>query len=306
MFKPLEKDVCILAGPSSYDLAIKIAKALESIADLVPVDVHIFSDGETKIKITKDIRKKYCVIVQSTYPPTDRHLLQMLMMIKKCNDDNASGICSVIPYMAYARQDKAFLEGEVVSIGVVAKLLEAVGTQQLITVDLHSIQALSYLAIDVQNVSSIPPLASYAINNMKLRRPIIVSPDRGGAKRAEELAKILRTDMIALKKFRDRSTGEVTVDKKLDSNISGRDVILIDDIISSGGSIVKACKVLKENGCLEIYAMCAHALLIGDALQRIEAAGVVELIATNSIPGQCAKVDLSPTLSNAIDGLIDV
>ena len=101
-------------------------------------------------------------------------------------------------------------------------------------------------------------------------------------------------------------TGEVTVDKKLDSNISGRDVILIDDIISSGGSIVKACKVLKENGCLEIYAMCAHALLIGDALQRIEAAGVGELIATNSIPGQCAKVDLSPTLSNAIDGLIDV
>ena len=83
----------------------------------------------------------------------------MLMMIKKCNDDNALGICSVIPYMAYARQDKAFLEGEVVSIGVVAKLLEAVGTQQLITVDLHSIQALSYFTIDVQNVSSIPPLA---------------------------------------------------------------------------------------------------------------------------------------------------
>jgi ribose-phosphate pyrophosphokinase len=301
----LEKDVYVLAGTPSSDLAIKIAKALEDIADLVPVDVHIFSDGESKIKINKDIRKKYCIIVRSTYPPTDRHLLQMLMMIKKCNDDNASGVCSVIPYMAYARQDKAFLEGEIVSIGVVAKLLEAVGTKQLITVDIHSMRALSYFTIDVENLSSVPLLANYAAKNMKLSMPIVISPDKGGSKRAEEFASILKTDMIALNKSRDKNTGVVTINEKLDFDVTDRDIILVDDMISSGGSIIKACEVLKGNKCGKIYAMCAHALLIGDALQRIKAVGIVEdIIATNSIPGECAKVDLSPLLSPAIRKII--
>ena len=298
----MEKDISILAGPSSSDLAIKIAKNLKDIADLVSVDLHVFSDGESKIKINKDTRKKHCVIVQSTYPPIDRHLIQTLMMIKKCTDDGALDICAIIPYLAYARQDKAFLEGEVVSIELVAKLLESTGTNQLITVDVHSMRALSYFTIDTQDISSVPLLAKYAANNMKLTRPIVVSPDKGGAKRAEEFAKVLKTDMIALNKFRDKNTGEVTIDEKLDySDVSNRDVIIIDDMISSGGSMVKACNVLKKNKCNKIYAMCAHALLIGDALQRIKAAGVVEgIIATNSIPNECTKVDLSPILSYAI------
>jgi ribose-phosphate pyrophosphokinase len=297
----LEKDISILAGPSSPDLAIKIAKNLEDIADLVPVDVDIFSDGESKIKINKDMRKKRCVIVQSTYPPTDRHLIQTLMMIKKCTDDGALDISAIIPYLAYARQDKAFLEGEIVSIELVAKLLEAVGTTRLVTVDIHSKRALSYFTIDIQNVSSVPLLANYAANNMKLTRPIVVSPDKGGAERAEEFARILKTDMIALNKFRDKNTGEVTTDEKLNFDISNRDIILVDDMISTGGSIIKVCEVLKKNRCSKIYAMCAHALLIGDALQKIKAAGVVEdIIATNSIPNECTKVDLSPILSYAI------
>jgi ribose-phosphate pyrophosphokinase len=302
----LEKDVYIIAGPSSCDLAIKTAKVLQDIADLVPVDFQIFSDGESRIKINRNTRKKYCIIIQSTYPPVDRHLLQMLMMIKKCNDENALGVCSVIPYMAYARQDKVFVEGEVVTIGVIAKLLEAVGTNSLITVDIHSMQALSYFTVDAQNISSVPLLANYAANNMKLSLPIVISPDKGGFKRAEEFARILKTDMIALNKYRNKNTGQVTIDEKLDSDITNRDVILVDDMISSGGSIIKACEVLKKNKCRKIYAMCAHALLVGDALQRIKDIGIVEdIIATNSIPGQCAKVDLSPILSHAIRKIID-
>jgi ribose-phosphate pyrophosphokinase len=297
----LEKDVSILAGPSSCDLARKIAKDLKDIAALVPVDVDIFSDGESKIKINNEsIRKKPCVVIQSTYPPTDRHLLQALMMIKKCADDNAVSICSVIPYMAYARQDKAFLEGEVVSIALVAKLLEDVSTNHMITVDIHSMKALSYFTIDVQNISSIPLLARYAINYLKLAKPIVTSPDKGGAKRAEEFAEILKTDVIVLNKYRDKSTGKVTISEKLDLDISDKEIILVDDMISSGDSIIKACEVLKKNKCSKIYAMCAHALLLGDSLQRIKAAGVEDIIATNSIPGQCAKIDLSPILSSAI------
>ena len=115
------------------------------------------------------------------------------------------------------------------------------------TVDIHSSLALSHFTIDVQNVSSIPLLANYAANNMKFSNPIVASPDVGGIKRAEQFAKILKLDAIALKKARDRSTGEVSIDEKLDSSIVGRDVILVDDMISSGDSVIKACRVLKEN-----------------------------------------------------------
>ena len=146
----------------------------------------------------------------------------------------------------YARQDRAFLEGEMASIALMAKLFETVRIRHIVTVDIHSKLAFSYFA-SIQNVSSIPFLADYA-QKMKLREPVAVSPDVGGVNRAKEFAKHLKIDMVALKKSRDRASGEVTVDDKLDIDISRRDVILIDDIISSGNSIIKAAEVLHKRG----------------------------------------------------------
>jgi ribose-phosphate pyrophosphokinase len=293
----LQKKLSVIAGPSSQNLAAKVAQDLR--AELIPVDVRIFADSESRIKMG-DVKKKNCVIVQSTYPPADRHLLQTLMMIKKCNDDLAADICTVIPYMAYARQDRVFQDGEVISIELIAKLLEAAGNKRLITIDIHSALALSYFRIDVQNISSIPLLANHAANNIKLNRTVVVSPDAGGIERAYEFAKILGSDIIALKKWRDRNSGEIFFDDKLECNIADRDVILVDDIISSGGSIVKACQVLKKNKADKIYAMCVHALLVEDAAEKIRAAGVQEIISTNSIPSHYAKVDISPIISASL------
>lgn len=287
-------DISVIAGPASTDLAEKIAKRLG--AQLVAAELRIFSDGESKIKMGRS--GKDCVIVQSTYPPTDTHLMQALMMARKCADDGARDICAVIPYLAYARQDRAFLDGEVVSIALVAKLLESAGARHVVTMDIHSQLAMSHFA-SIQNVSSIPLLADYAAK-MKLDRPVAVSPDAGGAGRAIEFAKRLKTDAVALKKSRDRTTGEVTVDEKLDIDVSGRDAILVDDMISSGGSIVKAAELLCKKGAGKVYAMCAHALLIGDAAQRIKAAGVHDIISTNSVPGEYARVDLSPAIAEAL------
>jgi ribose-phosphate pyrophosphokinase len=293
----LQKKLSVIAGPSSQNLAAKVAQDLR--AELIPVDVRIFADSESRIKMG-DVKKKNCVIVQSTYPPADRHLLQTLMMIKKCTDDLAADICTVIPYMAYARQDRVFQDGEVISIELIAKLLEAAGNKRLITIDIHSALALSYFRIDVQNISSIPLLANHAANNIKLNRTVVVSPDAGGIERAYEFAKILGSDIIALKKWRDRNSGEIFFDDKLECNIADRDVILVDDIISSGGSIVKACQVLKKNKAGKIYAMCVHALLVEDAAEKIRAAGVQEIISTNSIPSHYAKVDISPIISASL------
>ena len=297
------KDVSIIAGPSSLDLATAIAKHLD--AELVPVDLRIFPDGESKIKMRR-VDKDYCIVVQSTYPPTDRHLLQALMMIKRCSEDGAANVCAVMPYMAYSRQDRAFLDGEVVSMALVAKLIETVGTKRLITVDIHSPASLSYFTIDTQNISAVGLLADYAAVKIKPNAPIVVSPDMGGAKRAVKFARMLGTDMVALKKSRDKDTAEVIIEEKeLNSNVVGRDLILLDDMISTGESIVEACRFLRRYKPNKIYAICTHALLIGDATTRIKAAGVEEIISTNSVPGINAKVDLAPLITTKLKAIID-
>jgi ribose-phosphate pyrophosphokinase len=299
----LYKDVSIIAGPSSLDLATAIAKHLD--AELVPVDLRIFPDGESKIKMRR-VDKDYCIVVQSTYPPTDRHLLQALMMIKRCSEGGAANVCAVMPYMAYSRQDRAFLDGEVVSMALVAKLIETVGTKRLITVDIHSPASLSYFTIDTQNISAVGLLADYAAVKIKPNAPIVVSPDMGGAKRAVKFARMLGTDMVALKKSRNKDTAEVIIEEKeLNSSVLGRDLILLDDMISTGESIVEACRFLRRYKPNKIYAICTHALLIGDATTRIKAAGVEEIISTNSVPGINAKVDLAPLITTKLKAIID-
>lgn len=289
-------ETSVVTGPGSIDLADKIARRLG--ADLAVASLRIFSDGESSIKL--GTVGKNCIIVQSTNPPTDTHLIQLLMMAKKCTDDGAQDICAVIPYLGYARQDRAFLDGEVVSISLVAKLFESVRLKHIITVDIHSELAMSYFG-SIQNVSSVPLLADYA-SKMRLHDPIAVSPDAGGTNRAKEFARHLDIDddILVLKKSRHRVTGDVTVEERLDIDISKRDAIVIDDIISSGGSLIKAAEVLNKKGVGKIYAMCAHALLINDAAQKIKSAGVEDIVSTNSVPSQYSKVDLSPELALAL------
>ena len=287
-------ETSVVTGPGTFDLADKIARRLG--AHLAVASLRIFSDGESSIKLGRV--GKNCVIVQSTNPPTDTHLIQLLMMAKKCTDDGAQDVCAVVPYLGYARQDRAFLEGEVVSISLVAKLFESVGLKHIITVDIHSELAMSYFA-SIQNVSSIPLLANYA-SKMRLHDPIAVSPDAGGTNRAKEFARHLDIDVLVLKKSRHKVTGDVTIEERLDIDISKRDAIVIDDIISSGGSLIKAAEVLNKNGAGKIYVMCAHALLINDAAQKIKSAGVEDIISTNSVPSQYAKVDLSPEIALAL------
>jgi ribose-phosphate pyrophosphokinase len=285
-------EISLIAGPASADLAEKVAKRLG--VRPVNAELRVFSDGESKIKIEKPGRN--CAIVQSTHPPPDTHLMQALLMAHKCAD--GANVCAVIPYLSYARQDRAFLEGEVVSIALVAKLLAAAGVRHVVTVDIHSKLAMSHFG-SIENISSTPLLAEYA-SKMKLKRPIAVSPDAGGAERAKDFARQLKIDSITLKKSRDRTTGEVAIEEKLGVDVSGRDAILVDDMISSGGSIVKSAQVLRKNGIGKVYAMCAHALLIGDAAQKIKAAGVQDIIATNSVPGEYSNVDLSPAIAQAL------
>ncbi len=287
----------VIAGPASVDLAKNISKNLN--VKFIEPELKIFSDGESKIRIPS-VDHKHCIIVQSLYPPIDRHIIQLLMIIHKCKRDNASKITVIIPYMAYARQDKVFLEGEVISISVLAELIQNCGTTEVITVDIHNELSLSYFSITIKNISAIPIIAEYLKNTTTIENSIIVSPDEGGTKRAKKIAELLKLQILCLKKTRDRKTGLVSIEEKIGLVVEGMDAILIDDMISTGGSIVKACRVLKKHKIRNIIVLCTHSILLDNALEKIMNVGVQEIISTNSIPNICSKVDLAPILSSVV------
>ena len=287
----------VIAGPASEQLASNIAKRLN--IRIINPEVRIFADGESKIKI-ESVENKQCIIIQSLYPPIDRHILQLLMMIQKCRKDKALKTIVVIPYMAYARQDKAFLEGEVISISILAEIIEYFGVSRVITIDIHSESSLSYFGNIIKNISAIPILAEYALQNIFLNNVIIISPDFGGLKRAQKFGEIIQREVTFLKKTRDRLTGMVSIEDVLDFKVKDKDVILVDDMISTGNSIIKACEVLRKNKAQRIYVICSHALLLDKALDKIIRAGATDIISTNSIPNSCSKVDLSKIISEVI------
>ena len=285
----------VIGGDSSSDLAKRIARRLK--APYIKIEKKVFPDGESKITINQIPKKSIVIIVQSTYPPVDTNLLELLSIVSKVQKFS-SKIFAVIPYMGYARQDREFLDGEIVTIGVVGKLLKASGVKKVLTVDIHSKLALKELKIPSENLSAIEGLVKY-FQKMKMRDVLVVSPDLGGEERAEAFASLLKTDFITLKKHRDRKTGKVNIlSEKVD--VKNRDLILVDDMISTGGSIVKATKFLKKHGCKRIFVACTHALLVNNATKNIKNAGVSQIISTNTIPGNSAIVDVSKVISDAL------
>jgi len=297
----MNEKLCVLAGPASKDLAKNVAKILG--VELIDVDLKIFPDGESKVRIDGELDGKLAVIVQSTYPPVDVHLMQSFFIIGKARKMGAS-VCAVIPYLAYARQDKEFLNGEAVSMELVGSIFNSSGAKNLVSVDVHSQMALSYFKIPTYNVSAVPLLANY-FKSQKLVQPLAVSPDIGGSERAQEFAKIIGTSSIALPKVRDKNTGEVAIDTNAPElkTANGRDVILIDDIISTGGSIIKATEVLLKAGGRRVFVACTHALLINEALEKIMNAGASEVVGTNTVPSKVSKVDVAPAICDQVSKL---
>ena len=285
----------VIGGPASQSLAKNLANKLD--ANYIKADVRIFPDGENKITIRgKPIGKS--IVVQSVYPPIDSNFIQALSLISKVKE-TSSQVFAVIPYLCYMRQDKEFLPGEIVTSAVIAKMLKAVGVNKIVTVDIHSKLAIKYFDVPLKNVSAIPKLASF-FKKMKLKDPLVVAPDLFWAPQARQFAKILGTESVAINKQRDRKTGELEIRQPQKKNFEGRDIILVDDMISTGGSIVKATEYLKRQNCGRIYAACTHALLVGNAEKKIRDAGVLKIISANTIPGKTNAVDVSDILAKSL------
>ena len=285
----------VIGGNASKDLAKRIARRLK--AKYVDADTRTFPDGESKITFRHNLKKSVVLVVQSTYPPVDTNLLQILSIISEVKKIS-SKIYAIIPYMGYARQDRQFLNGEIATMSVVAKMLQAAGAKKAIVVDIHSKTALRHFKIPTENVSAIPELVKY-LKKLKLKNPVVVSPDTGGSLRAKKFADVLKSDFIVLKKSRNRKTGKVSI-QSTKADVNGKDLIIVDDIISTGGSVVKATQFLKKQKCKRVFVVCTHGLLVGDAEKNIKKAGVTQIISTNTIPRSISKVDVSGVIAQAV------
>lgn len=298
--KMKKNSTCVISGGSADELAENIASRLR--AKLVKSEIRVFSDGESKIRLRGKIAGQRAVIVQSLHPPVDTNLLRALCLVSKAKE-SMSDVTVVIPYMGYARQDAEFLSGEIITMKILGELLQKAGASRIIVVDIHSTKGLELLGSKATNVSAIPVLARH-LAAMRLENPIVISPDKGGVKRAEQFASEIKCDALALEKSRDRNTGAVRIHTKKADAVAGKDVIIIDDMISTGGSIVKAAEFLKSQNSGRIFAVCTHALLVDGAKTKIKKAGVSKIIGSNTIPNSKGSavtiVDVSDTIVQSL------
>ncbi len=285
----------VIGGGASKDLARRLARRLRAV--YIETETKIFPDGESKITLQKIPKKSVILVVQSTYPPVDTNMLQALSIISQVRKIS-SRTYAIIPYMGYARQDKQFLSREVITMSVVAKMLQSAGAKKVIVVDIHSNTALNHFNIPTENISAIPELAKY-FKKLNLKNPLVVSPDAGGSSRSKKFASLLKSDFIVLKKHRDRKTGRVSI-QTTKADVQGKDLIIVDDMISTGGSVIKAAQFLKKQKCKRVFVACTHGLLVGDAEKKIRKAGVSRIISTNTIPGNTSKVDVSGILAKSV------
>src|SRR3990170_8968519 len=262
----------IILGPSSKELGERVAEIAGF--EKVPVVSRVFPDGESYIRLEGTVQGEHVAIVHTTSNPQDNNLMQLAFMANAAKRNGAKKVTAVVPYLAYARQDKIFLEGENVSIETVVAMLKAAGIDQLITVNIHAETALSKFSFPAKTLTAIPLLAEHFVKKGH-RKAFALAPDKGAMYIAQQAQQILGGEAGNLEKQRNRHTGQTAqTGKHLD--VKGETVIIFDDIISTGGTIVGAARILKEQGAAQVYAACVHGLLIGDAEKRILDSGVEE------------------------------
>jgi len=289
-------DYFVIGSPASKNLARNIAKKLQ--AKYLKVALKVFADGESKLTISEHVDKGTIIVVSSIGPPVDSNLVQTLSLISKSREMSAN-VIAVIPYMGYAKQDKEFLKGEIITISVIAKLFRAAGATRLIVVDFHSPNALSFFKLPTKNISAISLFAEY-FKKYELKNPLVISPDMFWKSNAEKFAKCINARAVAINKQRNRKTGRLTIKPPLPKFSKGQDVIFFDDMVSTGGSVLKIIQSLKKENFGKMYVVCTHPVFVGDAERKIKKTGVTKIMGTNSIEGKFSKIDLSGIISKAI------
>ena len=287
---PLER-MMVFTGNANPKLAQDVVKHLN--ISLGRAVVGRFSDGEVMIEILENVRGRDVFVLQSTCTPTNENLLELMVMIDALKRSSAARVSAAIPYFGYARQDRRPRSARVaISAKVVANMLASVGVARVLTMDLHADQIQGFFDIPVDNIYAAPVLLG-DVWKQRYEDLIVVSPDVGGVVRARALAKRLESDLAIIDKRRPKAN--VSEVMNVIGEVKGRTCVIMDDMVDTAGTLVKAAQVLKEEGAKKVVAYCTHPVLSGGAIERIKGSDLDELVVTDTIPLQedarnCAKI----------------
>jgi ribose-phosphate pyrophosphokinase len=273
--------VCVLHGSASAELACAVAERLN-----IPVCkslVSDFSDGETRVELQENMRGRDVYIIQSTSHPVNDHLMELMLMVDACRRASAANITVVVPYFGYARQDRRVRSSRVpISAKVVADMLQQVGMDRLVTVDLHADQIQGFFRVPVDNVYASMTLFDQDDLYSRVTDPLFVSPDVGGVVRARAIAKRFNQSDLAIIDKRRPKPNAVEVMNVI-GDVNGRNCVIVDDIVDTAGTLCQAAKILKDQGAKSVYAYCVHPVLSGKALENIRNSELDEVVVSDTI-----------------------
>tara|TARA_B100000579_G_scaffold276479_1_gene228637 strand:- start:1777 stop:2748 length:972 start_codon:yes stop_codon:yes gene_type:complete len=278
VFQSMDSNVKIFGGRHSIILAKAIARAYE--LPLGSIAFYNFSDGEFQPSYEETVRGQKVFIIQSTPPPFD-NLLELLLMIDAAKRASAKEIIAVVPYFGMARQDRKDKPRVPIGAKLAANLISSAGATRIITIDLHADQIQGFFEVPVDHLFGSTVFIEY-IESLKLKNLTIASPDIGGSKRANAYARYFNSEIVIC--YKKRLTANQVHEMKLIGNVKEKDIILVDDMIDTGGTIVKAAKMMKEAGANSVRAICTHAVLSGQAHENIEKSVIQELIVSDTLP----------------------
>ncbi|ANI90532.1 ribose-phosphate pyrophosphokinase [Arachidicoccus ginsenosidimutans] len=274
----MNPSVKIFSGTGSQELAQKIAKRFG--APLGKINIQKFSDGEFQPVFLESIRGDYVFLVQSTFAPTD-NLMELLLMIDAAKRASAYKIVAVIPYFGFARQDRKDKPRVAIGAKLVAKLIEAAGADRVVTMDLHAAQIQGFFDIPVDHLDSSAIFIPY-IEKLKLKNLTFAAPDVGSTNRVREIANYFNAEMVICDKHRKRANEIASM--VVIGDVEGKDIVLIDDICDTAGTLTKAAGLLKEKGAKSVRALCTHPILSGKAYETIENSVLEEMVVCDTIP----------------------
>jgi len=279
-------------------LGRRIASALNSKA--VEVEFRRFPDGESYIRFedATPIKGEDAVIVQTTSPPQNENLIQLLLLADNAKDLGAKSVTAVVPYFAYARQDSRFRPGEAFSLKTVVTLMKTCGVGRIITVNSHNPALMKTLPVPVEDLSAFRLIAEH-LKKKGLEGAFSLSLGKEGMHVAVEANHVLKGGCDYISTQRDRVTGNVAVEHKT-LPVKNRNVVILDDIISSGGTMIKAVSLVKEQGGRRIYAACVHPLMMGDVKDRLLNSGAEAIVGTDSVPSPVSEVSIAPLVASAL------
>ena len=273
------EDFIIFTGNANPDFAEKVCDYLK--VPLGGAKVKRFSDGEIQIEINENVRSKDIYIIQSTCPPVNDNLIELLLMIDAFKRSSAIRITAVIPYYGYARQDKKVAPRVPISAKLVADLLTVAGANRIITMDLHAVQIQGFFNIPVDNLFAAPVILEYIKDNLH-DHLVIVSPDAGGAERARAFAKRLHADLAVIDKQREAPNKARAM--AVMGDVAGKNAVILDDMVDTAGTLIEAAGAILAQGAKEVHAICSHPVLSGPAVDRINDSSLSSLVVTDTIP----------------------